>query len=213
MKKAEVMRLFPAPILSATLLASWLMLVGTVSAGHVVLAGVLRSQFHGGASACVRSARGSAPGSRAPDYLIVLYDIVASALVVARQILGPEERIRPGFVWVPLAIRDPHGVASLASIITMTPGTLSVDLSPDRQHLLVHALHVDDPAALIASIKERYERPLMAIFEGERSMNLLATVLAVGRGRLRRRAAARGLATAARTDDWQIASSRSTRCT
>jgi len=85
----------------------------------------------------------------------------------ALQILGPEERIRPGFVWVPLAIRDAYGTASLASIITMTPGTLSVDLSHDRRHLLVHALHVDDPAELIASIKSRYEQPLMAIFEGE----------------------------------------------
>jgi multicomponent K+:H+ antiporter subunit E len=57
-------------------------------------------------------------------------------------------------------------MASLASIITMTPGTLSVDLSPDRRHLLVHALHLDDPAALIASVKTRYEQPLIAIFEG-----------------------------------------------
>jgi len=99
--------------------------------------------------------------------VIVLYDIVASAVTVALQILGPEERIRPGFVWVPLAIRDAYGTASLASIITMTPGTLSVDLSRDRRHLLVHALHVDDPAELIVSIKSRYEEPLMAIFEGE----------------------------------------------
>jgi multicomponent K+:H+ antiporter subunit E len=98
--------------------------------------------------------------------LVVFFDIVASAWTVAKQILGPEDRIRPGFVWVPLTIRDPHGKASLASIITMTPGTLSVDLSPDHRHLLVHALHIDDPAGLIAEIKSRYERPLMAIFDG-----------------------------------------------
>jgi multicomponent K+:H+ antiporter subunit E len=66
---------------------------------------------------------------------------------------------------VPLTIRDPYGIASLSSIITMTPGTLSVDLSPDRRHLLVHALHLDDPAGLIESIRSRYERPLIAIFE------------------------------------------------
>jgi multicomponent K+:H+ antiporter subunit E len=72
----------------------------------------------------------------------------------------------PGFVTVPLSIRDPYGIVSLASIITMTPGTLSVDLSADRERLLVHALHLRDPAALIASIKSRYERPLIAIFEG-----------------------------------------------
>jgi multicomponent K+:H+ antiporter subunit E len=68
---------------------------------------------------------------------------------------------------MPLSIRDPYGITSLASIITMTPGTLSVDLSADRKNLLVHALNLDDPAVLIASIKSRYERPLIAIFEGK----------------------------------------------
>jgi len=47
----------------------------------------------------------------------------------------------------------------------MTPGTLSADLSADRQHLLVHAFNIDDEAALIASIKSRYEAPLMEIFK------------------------------------------------
>jgi multicomponent K+:H+ antiporter subunit E len=57
---------------------------------------------------------------------------------------------------------------ALAGIITMTPGTLSSDLSPDRKHLLVHALHCPDEAAeaaLVADIKARYEAPLMEIFE------------------------------------------------
>jgi multicomponent K+:H+ antiporter subunit E len=163
------MRLFPAPILSAMLFASWLMLVGSVSAGQVALATLLAIFIPlWSARLDPDRARIAAWGTVVRLTIVVLYDIVASALVVARQILGPEERIRPGFVWVPLAIRDPHGVASLASIITMTPGTLSVDLSSDRQQLLVHALHVDDPAELIASIKERYERPLLAIFEGNR---------------------------------------------
>lgn len=161
------MRLVPAPLLSAMLFTGWLLLVGSVSAGHIVLAGVLaiaiplwserlrpERPWLGAWSAVVRLAG------------VVLYDIVASAFVVAGQILGPEERIRPGFIWIPLSIREPYGLASLASIITMTPGTLSVDLSEDRHELLVHALHVDDPEDLIASIKQRYERPLMAIFEG-----------------------------------------------
>jgi multicomponent K+:H+ antiporter subunit E len=84
--------------------------------------------------------------------------------VVARQILGPEARVKSTFVQVPLTIRDPHGIATLASIITMTPGTLSADLSDDRRFLLVHALHSDDPEALIEDVKRRYEEPLRAIF-------------------------------------------------
>ena len=66
---------------------------------------------------------------------------------------------------MPLAIRDAHGVATLAGIITMTPGTLSADLTDDRRYLLVHAFNVDDEQALVASIKERYEAPLREIFE------------------------------------------------
>ena len=68
-------------------------------------------------------------------------------------------------MWVPLDIRDPHGIAALAGIITMTPGTLSSDLTEDRRHLLVHAFNVDDEQGLGASIKERYETPLREIFE------------------------------------------------
>jgi multicomponent K+:H+ antiporter subunit E len=161
------MRLFQAPILSAVLFVSWLLLVGSLSAGQIVLAASLAIAIpYWSERLRPDRARVGAWGVVVRLAIIVLYDIVASALVVARQILGPEDRIHPGFVWVPLAIRDPHGVASLASIITMTPGTLSVDLSADRHQLLVHALHVVDSADLIASIKERYERPLMAIFEG-----------------------------------------------
>jgi multicomponent K+:H+ antiporter subunit E len=162
------MRLFPAPTLSVVLFISWLLLAGSLSVGHIALAAVLAVVIPRWTERLdVDRVRIGAWGAVTRLAVIVLYDIVASAVTVARQILGPEERIRPGFVWVPLAIRDAYGTASLASIITMTPGTLSVDLSQDRRHLLVHALHVDDPAELIASIKSRYEQPLMAIFEGE----------------------------------------------
>lgn len=159
--------LLPAPLLSAVLFVSWLLLVGSLSAGHLALAAVLAIAIPLWSRKFLpEHPRVGAWGTVARLMLVVLYDIVASAVTVARQILGPEDRIHPGFVWVPLSIRDPYGTASLASIITMTPGTLSVDLSPDRTLLLVHALHVDDAEGLVASIKSRYEQPLIAIFEG-----------------------------------------------
>jgi multicomponent K+:H+ antiporter subunit E len=159
-------RLLPAPILSAALIVGWLLLNGTVTVGHIVLGALLalaipwwterlrpeRPQL--GAWMAVLSLM-----------LVVLYDIVISAVVVARQILGREADLQSEFVWVPLDIRDPHGIVALAGVITLTPGTLSADLSDDRRHLLVHALHVDDPAALVESIKRRYEQPLRAIFD------------------------------------------------
>ena len=84
-------------------------------------------------------------------------------LQVARRILASESALRPRFVWVPLDIASDHGITALAAMITMTPGTLSAEISADRRALLVHALDVDDEAALVAEIKQRYEQPLMQI--------------------------------------------------
>jgi multicomponent K+:H+ antiporter subunit E len=98
----------------------------------------------------------------------VLADIVVSNIEVARRVLGPEAALRPVFVWVPLQLRSPHGMVALAGIVTLTPGTLSSEITADRRHLLVHALHCPDAAAeaaLVASIRERYEAPLKEIFE------------------------------------------------
>ncbi|MGE5161902.1 MAG: Na+/H+ antiporter subunit E [Betaproteobacteria bacterium] len=159
-------RFLPAPLLSAVLFGAWLLLNG-LSAGHVALAAALgiaipwftepfrpdRFRVRSWTTVAALTAT-------------VLWDIVVSNVQVARLIIGPERLIHPRFVWLPLDIRDPHGIATLAGIITMTPGTLSADLTDDRRHLLVHALNVDDEAELIASIKTRYEAPLQRIFEG-----------------------------------------------
>lgn len=159
-------RLLPAPLLSLTLFVAWLALNQSASAGNLVLAALFAITFpHMFGGFRVDPPRIRRPMVIARLAAIVLYDIVVSNIEVARRILGPESAIKPRFVWVPLDIRDPHGIAALAGIITMTPGTLSSDLSADRRHLLVHAFNVDDEEALIASIKQRYESPLREIFE------------------------------------------------
>jgi len=159
-------RLLPAPVLSLVLWVSWLMLNESVSAGHLLLGAALAlvvPWFTERYRPDKPALRGALTACRLA--LVVLADIVKSNLIVARQVLGPESRVRPAFVWVPLDIRDPHGIVALAAIITLTPGTLSSDLSEDRRHLLVHALHVDDAEVLVADIKQRYESPLREIFE------------------------------------------------
>ena len=165
-------RLFPSPLSSVLVFAVWLLLNNTLDPAHLLLAALLAL----GIPLVVAPMRGPAPRIRRWDVAIrlaaiVLWDIVLSNIDVARRILGPERAIQPRFIWLPLSLRSPHGVLTLAGMITMTPGTISAELSPDRRHLLVHALHVDGgaagEAALVASIKERYERPLMLIFDGE----------------------------------------------
>ncbi len=164
-------RLVPSPLLSLALLVTWAMLNESASAGQLLLGTVLAIVVPW----FTERWRPDRPRLRRLDTalrlaLVVLVDIVKSNLTVARLILGREERISPGFVWVPLTLRDPHGIVTLAGIITMTPGTLSADLSDDQRFLLVHAFDIDGEAAraaLVADIKARYEAPLLQIFEGD----------------------------------------------
>jgi acetyl-CoA acetyltransferase len=73
-------------------------------------------------------------------------------------------KLRPAFVEIPLELEDDLALTMLASIVSLTPGTVSADLSDDRKTLLVHGLDVADEAQLILDIKQRYEAPLIEVF-------------------------------------------------
>ncbi len=97
---------------------------------------------------------------------IVLKDIAVSSIDVAKLVLfhrGGDLQSR--FITIPLDLRSPEAIAALAGTITLTPGTLSADVSADGRALLIHCLNVDDPDAAVADIKNRYERRLKEIFE------------------------------------------------
>lgn len=156
---------FPAPLLSLAVALVWLLLVGTVAPAHLLLAAVLAVAL----PLVSQRLRPERANMRRPLLAValavrVLGDIVVSNIEVARRILGRQSRIHPGFIWIPLDIQNPYGITTLACIITMTPGTLSSELSPDRRHLLVHCFHLEDADATIATIKRRYEAPLREIF-------------------------------------------------
>ena len=159
-------RLLPSPPISLLLFVAWLMLNASLSAGHLLLAAVF-------AVAVPLVTERLRPEKARLRHLfvaarlaaVVLKDIVLSNVEVARRILGPESAIQPRFVWLPLRLRDPHALVALAGIITLTPGTLSAEISADRRHLLIHAFNVEDEAALIRDIQTRYEAPLRQIFE------------------------------------------------
>jgi multicomponent K+:H+ antiporter subunit E len=164
-------RWLPAPLASALVFGVWLLLNNTVDPAHLLLAAVLAVALP------LLTARLVPDRPKILDWgaalrlaLVLLHDIVISNIEVARRILGPERAIKPRFVWVPLDLRSPHGILALAGMITMTPGTISAELSPDRRQLLVHALHVEGgeqgAAELVAGIKQRYEQPLIRIFDG-----------------------------------------------
>lgn len=155
----------PSPPLSAAVFVLWLLLAVGLDVGQLLLAALLalvlplvaarlqpeRARF-GRPVLILRLARR------------VLWDMLLSNIEVARRILGRERVLTPAFIWLPLELTNIHAITVLASIITLTPGTVSAELSDDRRHLLVHCFNLDDADSLVAAIKTRYEAPLKEIF-------------------------------------------------
>ena len=158
-------RWLPSLPLSVTVFCFWLLMNDQVSAGHVVLALVLALLIPLFAARLDREFARIGSLRKVPKMIVILLlDITWSNIVVAMQVLGPERRITPGFIWIPLDVANIHGIAALTSIITLTPGTVSSALSDDRRYLLVHVLNLKDADEVIRQIKTRYEAPLMEIF-------------------------------------------------
>lgn len=158
-------RVLPQPLMSLAILALWIAIAPAPSLGQVVLGGAVAlvipwftHPFWPDAPRLVR------PWVAMRLFLRVLWDIVVANVEVARLVLGPADRLHPVFIELPLDIEDPFVATILASIITLTPGTVSVDIDQERHMLLVHALDVSDVPAAIDTIKRRYEAPLKEIF-------------------------------------------------
>lgn len=155
----------PRPIVSFFVLIVWLGLHTSLAPLHLVsgllLAVLLPILLSRALDDPVRIRR---PGVALRLAAVVLWDIVVANIAVARRVLGPLGRLRPGFIEVPLDLAHPDAVALLASIIAITPGTVVADIDDARTRILVHVLDLDDPGRLVAEIKHRYERPLKEVF-------------------------------------------------
>lgn len=160
-------RVLPFPKLFLALLAMWLLLNQSVSAGHLIL-GTIVAYVASWTMAALRPAPARLRRPLAMGHLgvRVLVDIFRSNLAVGRIILsGGPRRGRSGFMTLPLELRNPYGLAVLAVILTATPGTLWVDYDVAKGELLLHVLDLVDEAHWTTLIKLRYERLLMEIFE------------------------------------------------
>ncbi len=92
-----------------------------------------------------------------------VYELVLANLRVAWDVLTPKPNRRPGVVAVPLELDSDVEITLLANLVTLTPGSLSLDVSPDRRFLYVHAMFVEDPDQLRADIKEGFERRVLEL--------------------------------------------------
>ncbi|MDG1255165.1 MAG: Na+/H+ antiporter subunit E [Glaciecola sp.] len=159
-------RIMPMPLHSFFLLIVWLMLNTTLSLGHILLGSVLAIVI----PLLCAPLRVPQPKVKRPlkaiSYaLVVLKDIVVANIEVALLVIGPMNKIKPGFVAVPIDLTGTLPVTVLASTVTMTPGTVSADISKDEKWLYVHVLNLpNDEQEVIDLIKQRYESRVKEIF-------------------------------------------------
>lgn len=159
-------RLLPFPVASVSLLLVWLLLNQTIAPGHVLF-GCVVAIVGGWMLTALEPSKAHLRRAGAAFRLagLVLADIARSNVAVARIILGVEgKRANSGFVEIPLELRDPYGLATLACIITSTPGTLWADFNDTSGVLTIHVLDLIDEAEWIRTIKGRYELLLLEIF-------------------------------------------------
>lgn len=159
-------RWFPYPLIGLAFLLLWLLLGGNVSTAALLLGAALALV---GCGALLRlrfpKARLRRLGGVPALLRDVIVEIVRSNNAVARIILRPSHERRAGFVRVPLDMRSPHGLATLACILTATPGTVWVDYDSSDGTMLLHVLDLIDEDAWVRIVKDRWERRLMDIFE------------------------------------------------
>lgn len=95
--------------------------------------------------------------------LYYLREMVRANVQIAIDLLRVTPHFTPGFVKVPLDLKTDVEITLLANLVTMTPGTLTVDVSDDRSHLLVHGLYMQDPQAVGADIKKNLEQRIIKL--------------------------------------------------
>ncbi len=92
-----------------------------------------------------------------------LWELVKSNAIIAYDVLTPTHHMKPGVIGIPIEAKTDLEITALANLITMTPGTLSLDISPDRKTLYVHAMYIHDPEELRREIKENFEPRVLAL--------------------------------------------------
>jgi multicomponent K+:H+ antiporter subunit E len=158
--------LLPHPLLTLLLALVWIILQNGFSAGMVVFGLILGIIIPRVSAAFWPERPGGFRAGKMLSYaLMVMWDIMVANIQVAWIVLTvPNSKLKPAWIIIPLDLRQPEAITLLAGTITLTPGTVSADLSESGHYLLVHVLHTNDPDAERDAIKSRYEARLKEIF-------------------------------------------------
>jgi len=97
-------------------------------------------------------------------FAFFIWELVLANLRVAYEILTPSLTVRPAIVAIPLDLRSDTQITLLAILLTLTPGSVSLDVSKDRRFLFVHTMYIDDVEAFREKIKRVFERRILEVF-------------------------------------------------
>ena len=152
-------------VIALTLALAWVMITGSASLPNVLFGMAL------GAAALwlVRDARAVEPIRVRPLAAVRLaglfvVELLKSGSRVATIVVRRDMDLHPGIVAYPLKVTRDFEITLLANLITLTPGTLSVDVSEDRGTLFVHCVDASDPAAVVADIRGGFEARILEAF-------------------------------------------------
>lgn len=94
-----------------------------------------------------------------------LKELILSSLFVAYDIITPKDLMKPGIVEVPVDLKNDTAIIAFANLISMTPGSLTMDMSPDKKKIYVHAMYLHDKEDFIRKMKGELEKKIAEIFE------------------------------------------------
>lgn len=97
--------------------------------------------------------------------IFFIKELIMANLRVAFDVLTPRHHMRPGIVAIPLDLKTDLEITVLTTLITLTPGTLSLHVTADRRILYIHAMYIDDVDQLIRGIKEGFERRVREVLQ------------------------------------------------
>jgi multicomponent Na+:H+ antiporter subunit E len=95
--------------------------------------------------------------------LFFIWELILANLRVAYEVLTPGYQLRPGVIAIPLDARTDAEILLLTTLITLTPGSFSLDVSADRCELYLHAMYIDDPDQVRRQIKDGFERRVLEV--------------------------------------------------
>ena len=158
-------RLFPYPVLAAALLILWLVLQQSIGLGQILLGGAVAIVVSLAAAVLPGRVRFRRLFSLLQLVVVAGIDIIRSNIAVLLILINPRAEPSAGFIKMELKLTNQFGLAVLACLLTATPGSAWLEYDGERNTVLIHVLDLIDKDEWIATVRHRYERLLLEIFE------------------------------------------------